>query len=597
MENSPKMNGKVYNIHVKDSAVKDFNANDLIYGIAYEGSAGLSFTNFRTICEKNNKKCFLSKKCNVADDKSCSWVEISAALDDWPILGNPGLILVETPVTFYDTARLAYEKGIFTDQEGLARLDAIAEKKGVSEALASTGSNDFQETFQKTLATTMATAKDLDAHKGEVNMKNFSQSGAMLANLETPGFERGIGSIDVEVIDDEYWLKKSKEELGSIIDEYKNRAILAEDKVAALDVALLKRDKKIDVLEATVVSLKGDLVSAKRAAVSFMASGDKAAVELQKVGEGTAHEIIEGLKPFISGELSSLKSSMTSVVDMLGSMKISFGDVPGIKDTVENLSNSVPKSFKVLTCFLEAKEEESSEGFETVAATLDKFGLGASASAFDVPGSLSSILTSMGSTSPVASTPPPPPLKPHGGACTFQMVQGQSNTLACTMGCVQPVHTVPAQAPMVQNFAVPPPSFVSGAPGNVLGDSQFLQNVVATTPVATKGNLRGGLAKQMKQKIKYQQFKAKKQQQLQSDDHLVYVGGQAYQRVQQQHQVQGQQQFVQLQQASGNYLLNPSSNALVGPPSQSSHQPADGAGGSNQFYPGHLQGQGQQYHH
>ena len=40
MENSPKMHGKVYNIHVKDSTIKDFNANDLIYCIAYEGSAG-----------------------------------------------------------------------------------------------------------------------------------------------------------------------------------------------------------------------------------------------------------------------------------------------------------------------------------------------------------------------------------------------------------------------------------------------------------------------------------------------------------------------------------------------------------------------------
>ena len=66
MENSPKLDGKVYNIHVKDSITKDFNANDLIYGIAYEGSAGLSFTAFRTICEKNNQTYFLSKKCNVS---------------------------------------------------------------------------------------------------------------------------------------------------------------------------------------------------------------------------------------------------------------------------------------------------------------------------------------------------------------------------------------------------------------------------------------------------------------------------------------------------------------------------------------------------
>ena len=57
-------------------------------------------------------------------------------------------------------------------------------------------------------------------------------------------------------MDDEYWLRKSKEELGSIIDEYKNSAILAEKKNAALDIADLAKDKRIDVLEASVDSLK-----------------------------------------------------------------------------------------------------------------------------------------------------------------------------------------------------------------------------------------------------------------------------------------------------------------------------------------------------
>ena len=32
---SPKLDRKVYNIYVKDSVINDFNANDIIYGIAY----------------------------------------------------------------------------------------------------------------------------------------------------------------------------------------------------------------------------------------------------------------------------------------------------------------------------------------------------------------------------------------------------------------------------------------------------------------------------------------------------------------------------------------------------------------------------------
>ena len=451
-------------------------------------------------------------------------------------------------------------------------------------ASSSTGFHDFQESFKTTLENTMAIAKDLAAHKDEINMEDFTQSGAQLANLETPGFERGIGSIEEEVMDDEYWLRKSKEELGSIIDEYKNRAILAEEKVAALDVALMERDKKIDVLVATVTSLKEDLASAKAAAVSYMAVGDKASVEKKKVGDGTAHDIIEGLKPFISDELSGLKSSMTSALEMLGVLKLACGDVPGVKIAVENLSLTVPKSFKVLTSLVETKEEESSEGFENVAATLEKFGLCASSPAFDVPASLSSIQRSINSTSPVSSSPLPPPLKPHDGACTYQMVQGQPRTLACTLGCAQPVHTASTKAPVMQNFTVPPPRFVSGGPGPFLAESQYLQQVVDKTPVTPKGNLRGDLKRQLKQKIKYQQFKAKKQHQG-SEDQLVYVGGQAYQRVQQQHPVQGQQQFAQVQQVSGNYLLNPAS-AVLGSPSL-----AGGAGGSQQFHPGHFQGQ------
>ena len=80
-----------------------------------------------------------------------------------------------------------------------------------------------------------------------------------------------------------------------MIDEYKNRCIMAEDKVGALDVIVFEKNRKIAALEATVVSLKDELASAKQSRVSFMAEGDKAALEVKKVGNGTALDIISGV--------------------------------------------------------------------------------------------------------------------------------------------------------------------------------------------------------------------------------------------------------------------------------------------------------------
>ena len=60
MENSPKLDGKVYIIHVKESVINDFNVNDLIYGNAYDVSAGLFFTALELFVRKTTIKCFLS---------------------------------------------------------------------------------------------------------------------------------------------------------------------------------------------------------------------------------------------------------------------------------------------------------------------------------------------------------------------------------------------------------------------------------------------------------------------------------------------------------------------------------------------------------
>ena len=62
-----------------------------------------------------------------------------------------------------------------------------------------------------------------------------------------------------------------------------------------------------------------------------MKIGDKCAIENKKIVDGTSLEIVEALKPFISGELSTLKSTVKTAVEMLGSLKLSCDGLPDVK--------------------------------------------------------------------------------------------------------------------------------------------------------------------------------------------------------------------------------------------------------------------------
>ena len=288
---------------------------------------------------------------------------------------------------------------------------------------------------------------------------------------------------------------------------------------------------------------------------------------------------------------------------MLESLKLVCCQLPDVKKGVDSLVDGVPKSFGILTSMVEARDEASSEGFETAAMNMDKFGLGDSAPEFDIPGSLLLIQKAL-KTPSSSSLPPPQPSKPHEGACTYKQVQGQSNTLICTMGCTSPVSTIPNQSPpAVQNFAVPPPRFVPYDTNQVLGDGRFLQQVYDTTPVKTiplqegaSDKVKVGLSRQLKQKKKFQNYKARKQQQHEGDQY-VYIGGQAYQPMQHQNQVQQGQSSGHQQHAAGSFLLHPgnATNAGVGLLPQPSPSPTGGAGGSQQYR--QVQYQGSQYSH
>ena len=82
---------------------------------------------------------------------------------------------------------------------------------------------------------------------------------------------------------------------------------MVEDRNATLEVALGERDNKIDNLERKNGELSLQLaITCRESQVSFMKTGDMAAIGQKKVVDSTAMDIIEALKPFITSELSAL---------------------------------------------------------------------------------------------------------------------------------------------------------------------------------------------------------------------------------------------------------------------------------------------------
>ena len=104
------------------------------------------------------------------------------------------------------------------------------------------------------------------------------------------------------------WDKLAKEELGRIIDEYKDKAIKAEDYSATLEQALAARDNRVLELdnrvlelENTVTALNDDLEAARKAKAGFMAHGDMKTLEAEATRKASAL-LLDGLKPLIASE-------------------------------------------------------------------------------------------------------------------------------------------------------------------------------------------------------------------------------------------------------------------------------------------------------
>ena len=80
--------GKVYVFRIKPTNKNDWFAPDMVYGLAHEGADGMTFTSFKELAVKKNKKYFLTKRAN-PDADQCSGADILSTLNDWKVIGSP----------------------------------------------------------------------------------------------------------------------------------------------------------------------------------------------------------------------------------------------------------------------------------------------------------------------------------------------------------------------------------------------------------------------------------------------------------------------------------------------------------------------------
>ena len=120
-------NEKVYVVRIKATKEKNWDNDDIIYAVAYEGDGGLSFNGLKTICEQNSK-WVITKKANTDSDMRCDQSEIETALQEFRATGKQLLTQIYPAATFFELVNLAYQEKIFTDKEGSKKLKDIAKK-------------------------------------------------------------------------------------------------------------------------------------------------------------------------------------------------------------------------------------------------------------------------------------------------------------------------------------------------------------------------------------------------------------------------------------------------------------------------------------
>ena len=405
--NSSTINGQMYVFRLKYTDANDWDAPDVVHGLAHQGDGCIAFHNFKDISKKN-RKLFLCKKVATPSEDECS-EDILDGMESWKAIGTPKLSFMDAPATWYTVAKSAYDAGIFTNKEAFAELEASQKGAGI------TSKSSPNDEHKALLEKVRRQAGELSKFKRSSLIDNFTQSERQLAGLSPDDPNASSGSPPPD------WNKLAIEEILEVADEWRRRAIESEDRNIVLEEALTERDEKIYNLEEKFKTLKTDLDVSKKAQAGFMAASDRKTLEAELVKKASA-SIFDSLKPLIASEINPIRLSLDSVSSSLDDIKTSCSKIDTLQDHVKALGSEVSGNANLIISQVEAAEGASSE-------------------------ILASIQEKLAAGPATVFSSPPPPVPVHDGECTYKAVQGSTGSLRCTLGCSNTISTVGGNTP------------------------------------------------------------------------------------------------------------------------------------------------------
>ena len=439
--------GKVYVMRVKPNMNKNWEADDLVYGVGYEGTSGLTFNKFKEISEKNNSKWFVTKKANTKDDSACSWDKIIACMRNHPPFGTiQKLSLTNYAMTWLEIANLAYMEDIFTDEEGLAVVNEL-NRTAPNQSIDTTGkvSGPYQN------ITAMADKAKKAAEELVMNMDKVDTSKMSQGALFLTGQFRPQVLVETTELSD-----KSKDDLIDIIVKYKEVIVAADKKLCDYEAYMTAKNVVIDGHVKTINDLKLQLDAAKNVTVGFMAAADKANLEKKRLSDSLAAEVVTGLKPFIANQLKSIESSLSPVKGMLEPLEKVTKKVELVDENVVKLASDFSKSAAKTAAINDTNHESTIEYIGEVKAALAGVGIGAGATTLDIPATLLAMKQNMGLETQGTH------VMKHLGNCTYELAVGYPNILTCTQDCGSVLHMQGTESSIGTAPQVTTPSVPSG---------------------------------------------------------------------------------------------------------------------------------------
>lgn len=535
METSSTYEGKVYVIRVKPSRVKNWEHEDIIYGVAYEGSSNFSFNDFKSLCQDYNEKWFVSKKANKNTDESCSWGEIVSCMRSAVPRGTPLISLTEKARTWVEIGVMAYEKGFFTNAEG---------KKWISEfAKATPGSPQITgpSPSVKSLAeTARKNAEEFAKSKENIDTAGLSQAEKILMGCFNPESEYSLEN-------------KTHSELLTMIRDCHAIILSKDHKIDQLETDLLDSKNQIDDLKKEKEDIHAKLEDAMAGNSGFMIAADKANLEMKRLNDIFAAEVVKGLKPFITSQIATIQTNIKPVLEVADPVK-------RILETTENNSNKLDRINNTVEKF----SEDFQKGFNTITDVSDTN----LESTIEYIGEMKDKLNEMNHNIAAMrnndTTKVNNKIK-HAGLCSFQTTDDHPSTYTCTLGCGAVLQcTVPDAAPSTAPpkpqpssqplpFAPHPNSTAPAYPDSVSAPgNQFYQGPDLT--YQESGNNNNKYPKKRKQQDNNYEFKQNNMQYQNMDNNYEFK----QKNMQYQNTRYQQRQFKQQkQQQPPQYHFNP----------------------------------------